>query len=206
MVTQNKQLGAEPQPGERRPAPGALATVQSFVNSRWDLTRGLEDRLRSPDDLARWLKERDLLERSATLHQADLKRALDVREGLRALLFVNNDAPADQDAISGLNRALGRLSLGVEFQPAGGPGLIPRGRHLDGALGSIATIVTVAQIDGTWRRLKACPGLHCGWAFYDHSRNQSGSWCSMSACGQRTKAREYRRRRKRSRGASTPSH
>jgi predicted RNA-binding Zn ribbon-like protein len=64
-------------------------------------------------------------------------------------------------------------------------------------LGSLASIVAVAQIDGTWSRLKACPGVHCGWAFYDHSRNQSGSWCSMSVCGSRAKVREYRRRKKR---------
>jgi predicted RNA-binding Zn ribbon-like protein len=199
LVVTQKRPPLEPQPGERRPAPGALALVQSFVNSRWDLTRNLEEQLRSPDDLARWLKGRELLEWSAELHEADLKRALDVREGLRALLFVNNGAPADQDAIGGLNRALGRLSLGIEFQPTGGPGLIPRDRNLDGALGSIATMVTVAQIDGTWRRLKACRGLHCGWAFYDHSRNQSGNWCSMSACGSRAKARDYRRRKRTSR-------
>jgi predicted RNA-binding Zn ribbon-like protein len=202
MVMQFKEAEAEPQPGERRPAPGALATVQSFVNSRWDLSRDLEERFGSPDDLARWLQERKLLEASATLDQADLERALQVREGLRALLFANNDCPADQKAIEALNRALGSLSLGVDFQASGGPGLTPRGRHLDGALASLATIVAVARIDGRWRRLKACPGLHCGWAFYDHSRNQSGSWCSMSTCGQRTKAREYRRRRKRTQSAS----
>jgi predicted RNA-binding Zn ribbon-like protein len=43
--------------------------------------------------------------------------------------------------------------------------------------------------------LKACPGRHCGWAFYDHSRNQSARWCSMQICGDREKARAYYRRR-----------
>jgi predicted RNA-binding Zn ribbon-like protein len=47
------------------------------------------------------------------------------------------------------------------------------------------------MLDGTWRRLKVCPGDHCGWAFYDHSRNQTGRWCSMSVCGGRAKARAH---------------
>jgi predicted RNA-binding Zn ribbon-like protein len=190
----------DPQPGERHPAPGGLALVQSFLNTRWDLTRGLSEQLESPAALALWLGERDLLERTARLREADLKRALDVREGLRALLFVNNELPPDEGAIARLDRALGRLSLGVEVAAGDAPGLFPRGRGLDGALESIAIRVAVAKVDGTWRRLKACPGNHCGWAFYDHSRNRSGSWCSMSVCGSRAKAREYRRRKR----TSTP--
>lgn len=195
-MTQRKRGTVEPQPGDRLPAPGDLALVQSFVNSRWDLSRDLEEQWRGPDDLARWLTDRGLLERSATLEEADLERALDVREGLRALLFANNGAPLTRDAIEGLNQALGQGALGIEFNSAGAADLIPRGRDLDGALASLAAIVSVAQIDDTWRRLKACRGAHCGWAFYDHSRNQSGNWCSMSACGQRSKARRYRRRKR----------
>jgi predicted RNA-binding Zn ribbon-like protein len=52
------------------------------------------------------------------------------------------------------------------------------------------------MLDGTWDRLKACPGHDCGWAFYDHSRNQTGRWCSMSVCGGRAKARAHYHRRR----------
>jgi predicted RNA-binding Zn ribbon-like protein len=48
--------------------------------------------------------------------------------------------------------------------------------------------------DGTWKRLKACRNHGCRWAFYDYSKNRSGSWCSMQLCGNRTKTRSYRRR------------
>jgi predicted RNA-binding Zn ribbon-like protein len=188
---------AERQPGDRAPAPGDLALVQSFVNTRWDLDHDLEEQLRTPSDLARWLDERRLLEPRTKLTSADLKRALDVREGLRALLFVNNGASRDDGAIERLNRALGGTTLAVRFAAHGMPELTSRGRELDVALASLARIVAVAQIDGTWSRLKACRGVHCGWAFYDHSRNQSGSWCSMATCGSRSKARDYRRRKRR---------
>jgi predicted RNA-binding Zn ribbon-like protein len=52
------------------------------------------------------------------------------------------------------------------------------------------------MIDGRWQRMKACPGEHCGWVFYDHSRNNSGRWCSMAVCGGRTKARAHYRRQR----------
>jgi hypothetical protein len=78
-------------------------------------------------------------------------------------------------AIERLNRALANSQLRVELGATGQPALTG-GRHgLDGALASIAGIVAVAQIDG--------------------------SWCSMSVCGSRAKAREYRRRRKGLQGA-----
>jgi predicted RNA-binding Zn ribbon-like protein len=50
------------------------------------------------------------------------------------------------------------------------------------------------MINGSWARMKICPGRDCEWAFYDHSRNGSSRWCSMSICGGREKARAHYRR------------
>jgi predicted RNA-binding Zn ribbon-like protein len=50
------------------------------------------------------------------------------------------------------------------------------------------------MLDGTWTRLKAC--RECSWAFYDHSRNGAGNWCSMKVCGGRVKQRAYYERTK----------
>jgi predicted RNA-binding Zn ribbon-like protein len=195
-IPPSNSRSTERQPGDRAPAPGDLGLVQSFVNTSWDLDHGGEEELQSPRELAAWLSGCRLLGSDTKLTTADLKRALDVREGLRALLFVNNGAALDEEAIERLNRALGRTALAVRFDPDTGPELASRGRDLDAALGSLASTVAVAQIDGSWSRLKACRGVQCGWAFYDHSRNQSGHWCSMSVCGSRSKAREYRRRQR----------
>jgi len=173
-----------------------LALVQSFVNTRWDLERDQKDELGSPSELARWLRRRALVPPGTKLGDEDLSRVLEVREGLRALLFVNNGAAPNQDAIDRLNHVLNDSMLEVRLQPTGPPVLASRGDGLGAALASLASIVTASQTDGSWSRLKACRGLHCGWAFYDHSRNQSGNWCAMSLCGSRTKAREYRRRKR----------
>lgn len=189
-----KRRVGERQPGDRLPAPGDLQLVQAFVNTFWDLDRAGAEQLSSPAALAEWLAAHGLLEPGTRLRQADLERALDVREGLRALLFVNNDAAADPDAIERLNAALRSPGLYVQLGAADPPAFRAMRCDFDAALASLATVVAVAQLDGRWYRLRACPGDHCGWAFYDHSRNQSGNWCSMSVCGSRAKAREYRRR------------
>ena len=58
----------------------------------------------------------------------------------------------------------------------------------------LQAIVAEARHRGVWERMKACRQETCGWLFYDGSRNRSSSWCSMSICGGREKARAYRRR------------
>jgi predicted RNA-binding Zn ribbon-like protein len=188
------------QPGGRNPATGNLAVVQSFVNTHEDLDDRLRERLEGPESLGGWLAAHGLLSPRTMLGDAELGRALLVREGLRAMLFANNGCVFDPTKIERMNLALRSAGVRVELRVADLPEFRAARSGLDGALAVLAMIVTVAQIDGTWMRLKACPGPHCGWAFYDDSRNQTGSWCSMAVCGSRIKARAYRRRR-----ASQPS-
>jgi predicted RNA-binding Zn ribbon-like protein len=166
------------------------------VNSFWDIEGGGQDQWQTAGDLAEWLRRRDLLGPGARLDEGDLRRAVAVRDGLRALLFVNNGAEPDQPAIERLNRELRAARLFVQLDPGGRPDFVPSGRDLDAVLGLIAVMVATAQLDGRWPRFKACRGDHCGWGFYDHSRNLSSSWCSMSLCGARAKARDYRRRKR----------
>jgi predicted RNA-binding Zn ribbon-like protein len=185
---------ADRQPGGRRPAPGALELVQAFVNTHRAPDRHDREQFDSPSALADWLVERDLLEPGTRLARGSLQRTLDVREGLRALLLANNGAEIDLGAVERLNRGLQRSGLAVELDPVNPPDFRALRRDRDCALAIIGTIVAVAQLDGSWLRFKACRAEGCGWAFYDHSRNQAGRWCSMATCGSRAKARDYRAR------------
>ena len=168
--------------------------MQALVNSFHNLDTRREE-LDSPAGLADWLICRELLDPSERLTHADLARVLDVREGLRALMYANNHERVEQDSIERMNRALRGPGLAVALDVSAPPDFRSARRDLDSALALIATIVAVAQLDGRFARLKACPGHDCGWAFYDGSRNQASGWCSMQICGQRAKARAYRRRR-----------
>ncbi len=197
MIPALERRPPDPQPADRRPAPGDLRLVQALVNSFHNLDTSREE-FASPAGLADWLIRRELLDPRERLTHADLSRVLDVREGLRTLLYANNHEHVDQHAIERMNRALRGAGLAVQLDPSSRPDFRSARRDLDSALALIGTIVAVAQLDGRWSRLKACPGHDCGWAFYDHSRNQASGWCSMEICGQRAKARAYRQRRARS--------
>jgi predicted RNA-binding Zn ribbon-like protein len=189
-----------PQPGGRAPAPGRLALLQSFINSHYDLEREHgRDLLDSPPALAAWLTRHGLqTTRHPRLTEQDRLRAVAVREGLRELARangVNARAQPDPEALSSLNAAAERAAVEFRFDRAGRPHLTPTARaSLNRALGDVLAIAAVSIIEGTWEHLKICPGEDCGWAFYDHSRNQSGRWCSMSVCGGRAKVRAHYRR------------
>lgn len=186
---------ADPQPGGRGPAPGELALVQTFLNSRWDLRTDHLETFVTADALADWLSARGLLSPKRQLGDDDLRRAVAVREGLRAVAFRNNGYRLDESAIDAMHRASASARAGIRIEPDGPRFVVDTDAGLDGAIGALYAIVGRAMIDGSWERLKACPGRQCGWAFYDHSRNRSARWCSMSVCGDREKSRAYYGRR-----------
>src|SRR3981081_3078367 len=75
------------------PAPGRLALVQRFVNTV-DFAHGREQ-LRAPARLQALLLELGLLDAGVRVTEADLERALKIREGLRGLALANNEGVDD---------------------------------------------------------------------------------------------------------------
>jgi predicted RNA-binding Zn ribbon-like protein len=184
-------------PGESAPektAPQPLYLVQRFVNSV-DLETG-EDELTSPAALRGWLAERGLMDAAEPVAERDLSRALDVREGLRALLRANNGEPLDHQKVERLDRAVARAGVRMRFRPGSAPALEPAAGGVDGALARLMAIVSGALEQGRWERLKACHRERCHWAFFDNSKNRSGRWCRMEECGNKEKARAFRERRR----------
>jgi predicted RNA-binding Zn ribbon-like protein len=179
---------------ETSEAPGRLELVRSFVNTL-HIDPGVRDeKLSSPEQLREWLGERGLPAGDGALNDSDLLRAKALRESLRSLLLANNGEGVEDDAIDSLNREAAQLRLKVQFDEQGRPALAPAEDGIEAALAAILGIVYGAMADGTWPRLKACRADECWWAFYDHSRNRSGTWCDMAVCGNRAKARAYRHR------------
>ena len=154
-------------------APEPLRQVQLLVNS-CDVHSQVEW-------LGDWLGERGLGE-------AEFERARELREALRTLVLANNRAPLESGSLAVVNRAAARLSL--QLSSDGVPTVSTDGDALDRIVG----IVLEAMLAGSWGRLKAC--RNCNWSFYDYSPNRSATWCSMQLCGNRTKTRAYRARRR----------
>ena len=186
-------LQATDEPGDRVPAPGTLRLVQQFVNTN-DLEGG-PDLLPDAPSLRAWFAEAGLGDVVVT--EEDHARAIVLREAIRGL--VSAHAGLDHDPASGeiVNEAGRRAGLvPVLEDPA--TRFVPTVGGVDGALGRIVAAIHAAIAEGTWDRLKACERDICRWAFYDHSKNRSGHWCSMAVCGQREKNRRaYQRRRAR---------
>jgi predicted RNA-binding Zn ribbon-like protein len=184
------------QPSGRTPAPGRLGLVQAFANSFWDLDRRGADAWGDAAAYARWLAERGFGGARA-VSEADRERAIELREALRRIALGHHDgvAPQPSDMVV-LNTAAGRAPLHVRFADDGAAVHVPAGDGPDAALALVLGVVAEARADGRWSRVKACPGPHCGWLFYDASRNRSRQWCSMEICGNRVKGREFRARRR----------
>ena len=86
---------------------------------------------------------------------ADLRRAIDVREGLRAVLLQNNGHPLDEEQVARLDRAVGRAAVRVRFAPGRDPALVTDAGGVDGAIARLMAIVAAAVEHGRWERLKA---------------------------------------------------
>lgn len=182
------------EPGDRAPAPEPVRLVQAFLNTV-DLEDGAETFVDAAA-LGAWLAAHDLLRAGARVAPTDLRRALDLREALRELAAAHNGLDADVAAASAVVDAAAARARLVPVLRGDATELVPSAPGVDGALGVLVARVHGAIADGNWPRLKACERGHCRWAFYDHSRNRAGRWCSMAVCGSREKsARAYRRGR-----------
>jgi predicted RNA-binding Zn ribbon-like protein len=185
------------QPGGREPAPGELFLVQAFINTHYDLEveHGAE-LLATAADARRWLYVHDLLAAPGRLGDQGLRRLLAVREALRQLAGANGHGAGvtPSPALEQLNRAAKGAGVELRFGAHGPYFVASAPGEVGGAIGLLLAITVRSMLDGTWWRLKVCPGHDCGWAFYDHSRNQTGRWCSMAVCGGRAKARTHYRR------------
>jgi predicted RNA-binding Zn ribbon-like protein len=151
-----------------------LELVRDFVNTA-DLEGG-------EDSLAEWLRAHD-----ADSTPRAVRDARAVREALRTLALANNGVDVDAaGAAVVLDAAARRRGVGFRF----GSGGFASEDHV----GAILAAASAAMAAGEWERLKACRSDTCRWAFVDTARNRSRRWCAMAVCGNRAKARAYRRR------------
>jgi predicted RNA-binding Zn ribbon-like protein len=184
---------------EEPDVPRALRPVRDLINTWYGhLAGGGDDSMRSAADLAAFCRAHgvDTADDEPTDTDVEIARAL--REGLRAALAPHTDSvqPVDADALERLAAATAELPLQVAIAP---DGPVLRAQAAAGPRRVLAELLAgaaVARADGTWPRLKVCREPRCRTAFYDTSRNNSGVWCSMAACGTEAKKRAYVERRR----------
>ena len=185
---------------ERETARGDVGLVQAFVNTV-DLDPGAEE-LKDPNTLRAWLVANDLMSGDSQADEADLKNAIAVREAIRGMIGGNSGLRIYPVDLATLNSAAAASRLRMHFAPDGRPRLEPEASGAVGAIGRLVAALYSAMQDDEWERLKLCGSDSCRWAFYDRSKNQSSRWCNMASCGNREKARRFR---KRERASSSPA-
>lgn len=177
--------------GEAPPGPALVAGLVNTLEPAWPGGGEPAERLGDPAALRHWLGSRGL-EPGGPLERADLEQTRRLREAMRGLLLANNGQAVDSTSIRVIRDASRRVLLRVDVGAGGAASVEPVGAGAAGLFARLLIAIATAQVDGTWPRLKACPG--CGLAFYDRSRNRSRTWCSMERCGNRAKLRAYRAR------------
>lgn len=179
-----------------------------FVNTRHaEDGRVVEDLLRGPKDLARWLWEAGVLgppeagEMAERWGDREFRRAIGFRDVLRDMVEgVARGEAVRQAAIEEINGVL-RGRRGYTQVVRSGDGF--EGRFVAESGGESGGISPVAQsaaellASGDLSRIKKCENPECALHFYDTSKNRSRRWCSMAACGNVMKARAHYRRHRR---------
>jgi predicted RNA-binding Zn ribbon-like protein len=179
--------------------PEALRPVRDLINTWYGhLAGGGDDSMLTPADLAAFCRAHGVDVADDEPAAADVEIARRLREGLRAALAPHTDSvlPVDADALQRLDAATAELPLQVAVVPAGPVLRAQAAGDPRRVLAELVAGAAVASADGTWPRLKVCREPRCRTAFYDTSRNNSGVWCSMAACGTEAKKRAYVERRR----------
>jgi len=166
-----------------------------FANTRyWRGQASPTETLNSAEDLAQWAAA-NVAKEAKPPQRKEFERAIELRETIYRLFeaTAKRKPPAARD-MERLNEAL-----------AAAPARTSLRRERNGftwdvdirgstALGLLAPVLWTAGdllAGGKLEKVKRCANPECGWLFLDDSRAGKRRWCSMSACGNRAKARRH---------------
>jgi predicted RNA-binding Zn ribbon-like protein len=124
-----------------------------------------------------------------------LKRTLDLREIIYAIgTALAAGAPPPKDQIDILAQIHANCLARAHLVPHD-EGFVWSWRVADGPveriLGPIALSILTLLTQANLSRVKQCEGEHCGWIFFDTTKNKSRRWCEMEVCGNRAKQRRH---------------
>ena len=166
-----------------------------FANTRyWRGQANPTETLNGPEELAAWAAGQ-VAKDARALSRREFERALEVRETIyrvfdattrgklpaAADLQALNEQLAAAPARSTLKRERSGFAWDVDMRSSSALA------QLAPVLWSAGDLLTGNKLD----RVKRCANPDCGWLFLDDSRAGKRRWCSMSACGNRAKARRH---------------
>ena len=178
-----------------RTAPDALQLVQSLANT---ISVGSEPDLLDDLPAARaWANQLwPVLDRrqgkgwgEETLNVGDLATLRELRTAVRAALGTSGPRST---ALSGDSDAT-RFDIATVLRTTErGVTVLPEGNAGQRLAGAVVIALWESQLTGKARQLKLCRNPRCQIAFYDASRNQSGTWHYGARCGNASRVHTYR--------------
>jgi predicted RNA-binding Zn ribbon-like protein len=152
------------------------------------------EQLHEPADLADWLTACTLGLGRLDVTGDDLSRALELRVGLWGMIRAALESrPLPRRAIATVNAYAAGAPLVPQLAPGGRRWSAPTVAQ---ALATIARDAIDLHADSAQLiRLHECASADCGRVFYDTSRPGTRRWCDPVRCGDRQRARAYRRHR-----------
>jgi predicted RNA-binding Zn ribbon-like protein len=160
------------------------------VGERW---RRSFERLLGPEDLARWLVDSRMLPEPPRVSERQLKLGRSLREAINRLARPGVEPEVGDRAE--LNRWAAQAPLA--------PQLTDQGELVWVSEQSVEAMFTTTARDAVdllsgplAGRIRECSAPDCALLFVDTSRPGHRRWCSGAVCGNRTRTKAYRQRRK----------
>jgi hypothetical protein len=178
------------------PAPGELELVRSFLSLHDHLGTDPMSFPPSHTSLREFFVERGLIGPDESIAEKELRSAFDVHQALHGKVEARSGPAPTAAELSVIDQAAREARLELHFGSDRPPRIQPTASGLAGAVGRILAAAFLAELDGSWERLKECSDETCTGVFYDRSKNHSGKWCSMQSCGNRNKVRAWRARQR----------
>lgn len=170
-----------------------MELVREFINTT-EPEGTVEEKLADPNSATHWLRKRGLVCEPIT--KAEFSKLHALREALIAEALAHNGAGDKDQSWAALGELVreAKLQVHIGSEPEQ-IALVPAAcAPADAVIARLMAIIYDAIRRNQWRRLKACRKQSCLWAFYDRSKNGSGTWCDMAICGNRVKAERRRKR------------
>ena len=154
----------------------------------------------SPDRLDAWYVESGVVDAVSPSREADVERAIVVREAVYDLITARRLGEAyGEEALAAVN--------GAARKPSAKPQLTATGRWTDAtpeeALATVARQAVEVLGGPDVPPLKECGDPECTRVYIDRSRGVRRQWCGMESCGNKVKAAAYRARKKQARTTAT---
>jgi predicted RNA-binding Zn ribbon-like protein len=160
------------------------------VGERW---RRSFERLLIGADLARWIVETGMVQTAPAVSSSQLEAGRVLREAINRLARPGlTPEPGDRDEV---NRWAERVPIAPQLTTEGKLVWVAA-RPVEAMFAAIARDAVDLLTGQLAARIRECSAPDCALLFVDASRPGRRRWCSTEACGNRTRTKAYRERRR----------